>query len=108
MVVNGTHANRGLWLRRSVALCGVVAASGVSAQGIYPGELSKDGYKLPGGFEPVAQLRTYYFDAESLTGAPSAAWALGGWAGPAQPVVGRRASGRTPRLHVAKTLRARG
>jgi hypothetical protein len=23
----------------------------------------------------------FYFDAESLTGAPSEAWALGGWAG---------------------------
>jgi hypothetical protein len=57
----------------------------VSAQGIYPGELPKDGYKLPGGFEPVAQLRTYYFDAESLTGAPSSAWALGGWAGLRSP-----------------------
>jgi hypothetical protein len=47
--------------------------------------LPKDGYKLPGGFEPVAQLRTYYFDAESLTGAPSSAWALGGWAGLRSP-----------------------
>ena len=40
---------------------------------------------LPGGFEPVLQLRTYYFDQESLTGSPSAAWALGGWAGLRSP-----------------------
>ncbi|MFI4929268.1 MAG: OprD family outer membrane porin [Burkholderiales bacterium] len=85
MDLNAALANRAPWLRRSVALCGVAMASGVSAQGIYPGALSNDGYKLPGGFEPVAQLRTYYFDAESLTGSPSAAWALGGWAGLRSP-----------------------
>ena len=31
------------------------------------------------------QLRTYYFDQESLTGSQSAAWALGGWAGLRSP-----------------------
>ena len=41
-----------------LALCSVAMAASVSAQGIYPGDLSKDGYKLPGGFEPVLQLRT--------------------------------------------------
>jgi len=51
------------------------------AQGIYPGDPSKDAYKLPGGFEPVAHLRTFYFDQESTSGVPSEAWALGGWAG---------------------------
>ena len=30
-----------------------------------------------GGFEPLLQLRTYYFDQESLSGKPSTAWALG-------------------------------
>lgn len=67
------------------ALCSLVMAATASAQGIYPGDLSKDGYKLPGGFEPVLQLRTYYFDQDSLTGVPSAAWALGGWAGLKSP-----------------------
>ena len=31
------------------------------------------------------QLRTYYFDTESLTGAKSEAWAVGGWAGVRSP-----------------------
>jgi len=57
----------------------------VAAQGIYPSDLSKDGYKLPGGFEPVVQLRTYYFDQVSTSGAESEAWALGGWAGLRSP-----------------------
>lgn len=53
---------------RTVRLLAVAGAllvqlngSMASAQGIYPGNLSKDGYKLPGGFEPVVQLRTYHF-----------------------------------------------
>jgi len=56
-------------------------ATPAGAQGIYPGGPSSDGTKLPGGFEPVVHLRTYYFDQESTSGAPSEAWALGGWAG---------------------------
>jgi hypothetical protein len=56
-----------------------------SAQGMYPGNPTKDAYTLPGGFEPVLQFRTYYFDQESLTGVPSAAWAIGGWAGLRSP-----------------------
>jgi hypothetical protein len=67
------------------ALCALLTGSLASAQGIYAGDLSKDGYKLPGGFEPVLQLRTYYFDQESLTGSQSTAWALGGWAGLRSP-----------------------
>ena len=55
------------------------------AQGISPGPLSPEGYKLPGGFEPAVQLRTFYFDTESLTGAKSEAWAVGGWAGVRSP-----------------------
>ena len=60
-------------------------AAAASAQGISPGELPKEGYKLPGGLEPVLHLRTYYFDQDSLTGNPSTAWALGGWAGLRSP-----------------------
>jgi hypothetical protein len=56
-----------------------------SAQGIYPENAAQDAYALPGGFEPVLHLRTYYLDQESLTGVPSAAWALGGWAGLRSP-----------------------
>ena len=61
-----------------VALAFSVAAS---AQGIYPGDLPKDGTRLPGGIEPIVHLRTYYFDAETTSGKPSEAWALGGWFG---------------------------
>jgi hypothetical protein len=60
-------------------------ASSASAQGINPGDPAKDAYTLPGGFEPVVQLRTYYFESDSLTGSQSAAWALGGWAGLRSP-----------------------
>jgi len=66
----------------------LLAAGSAAAQGIYPGEPSKEGYKLPGGFEPVVHLRTYYFDAESTSGAESEAWALGGWAGVRSPWYG--------------------
>lgn len=69
----------------SVALGAAGIAGGASAQGIYPGDLPKEGYKLPGGIEPVLQLRTYYFDQESTSGVPSEAWALGGWAGLRSP-----------------------
>jgi hypothetical protein len=53
----------------------------VCAQGINPGDPAKDAYLLPGGFEPVLHLRTYYLDQESISGVPSEAWAIGGWAG---------------------------
>jgi len=66
-------------LPAAIAAAGIAGAA--CAQGIYPGEPSKEGYKLPGGIEPVVQLRTYYFDQESTSGVPSEAWALGGWAG---------------------------
>lgn len=68
-----------------LGLCSLGLVATASAQGIYPGGPSKDSYKLPGDFEPVVQLRTYYFDSESLTGVPSEAWALGGWAGLRSP-----------------------
>jgi hypothetical protein len=80
--------NRSIWksaLRQMLATCCVSSATAVLAQGVYPGDLSTDGYKLPGGFQPVLQLRTFYFDAESLTGARSEAWAIGGWAGARSP-----------------------
>ena len=67
------------------AILALSAVGTAGAQGISPGDLSKDAYKLPGGFEPVLQLRTYYFDQESTSGVPSAAWALGGWAGLRSP-----------------------
>ena len=69
----------------SVAIGALLAASVAAAQGISPGDLPKEGFKLPGGIEPVLQLRTYYFDQESTSGAPSAAWALGGWVGARSP-----------------------
>jgi hypothetical protein len=68
-----------------LALCSAAMAATASGQGISPGDPAKDGYKLPGGFEPVLQLRTYYLDQESLTGSPGTAWALGGWAGLRSP-----------------------
>ena len=84
-LTSSTSLRAGRLLRVTGALCALLTGSLASAQGIYPGDLSKDGYKLPGGFEPVLQLRTYYFDQESLTGEPSEAWALGGWAGLRSP-----------------------
>jgi hypothetical protein len=73
------------WQPTLLGICSVWMAAAATAQGIYAGDLAKDGYKLPGGFEPVLQLRTYYFNQESLTGAPSEAWAIGGWAGLRSP-----------------------
>lgn len=73
------------WRNASVAIGALLAASVAAAQGISPGELPKEGFKLPGGIEPVLQLRTYYFDQESTSGAPSTAWALGGWVGARSP-----------------------
>jgi hypothetical protein len=73
---------------RRLRLLPVVMAMAVgtaAAQGISPGDLPKEGYRLPGGIEPVIQLRTYYFDQESTSGTPSAAWALGGWIGARTP-----------------------
>jgi len=68
-----------------LAMCSVGMVATAFAQGIYPGDPTKDAYTLSGGFEPVVQLRTFYFESESLTGSPSAAWALGGWAGLRSP-----------------------
>ncbi len=67
--------------RRLVAALAAMTAASVSAQGIYPGDLPKEGYRLPGGIEPIVHLRTYYFDSESTSGSNSEAWALGGWVG---------------------------
>lgn len=68
-----------------VAATALLAAGVACAQGIWPGDLPKDGFRLAGGIEPVLQLRTYYFDQESTSGAPSVAWALGGWVGARSP-----------------------
>jgi hypothetical protein len=84
-MTSSTSSRAGKCLGLAGALCALLTGSMASAQGIYPGDLSKDGYKLPGGFEPVLQVRTYYFDQESLTGSQSTAWALGGWAGLRSP-----------------------
>src|SRR5262245_62024392 len=79
------------WSRRlrGTLPCAVVVATvivmPVHAQGIYPGDPSKEGYKLPGGFEPVLHLRTYYFGQNSISDVESEAWALGGWAGLRSP-----------------------
>ena len=76
--------------RLLVAGCALLDASavaqGITGQGLVPGELSKDRYKLPGGFEPAVALRTYYWDSESIgSTSTSEAWALGGWAGVRTP-----------------------
>lgn len=73
------------WRALFLAACSIGVTATASAQGTYPGDPAKDAYALPGGFEPVLQLRTYYFDQESLAGSPSAAWAIGGWAGLRSP-----------------------
>jgi len=80
----GSASHRGVQLLL-LAICSAGIAATASAQGLYPGNPAKDAYTLPGGFEPVLQFRTYYLDQESLTGAPSAAWAIGGWAGLRSP-----------------------
>ena len=80
---------RGAWPR--VALRASVAAAiagSASAQGIYPGDLPKDGYKLPGGIEPVLHLRSYYFGQDNTSDVESEAWAAGGWAGLRTPWLG--------------------
>ncbi len=72
-----------------VLACGLTLGAGVACgQGIYPGDTAAGRYTLPYGFEPVVQLRTYYFDAESQTNTQSEAWALGGWAGLRSPWFG--------------------
>jgi hypothetical protein len=84
----GTVARTPLPQVRRRWACAVVAfalAGPLHAQGVYPGPLAAEGDKLPGGFEPVLHLRTYYFDQESVAGVPSEAWALGGWAGARSP-----------------------
>ncbi|HET7525931.1 MAG TPA: OprD family outer membrane porin [Burkholderiaceae bacterium] len=75
-------------LRRMPALMVAALAGSAFAQGLYPGNLPVEGYKLPGGIEPVLQLRTYYFDQKNTTGGESEAWAAGGWAGVRTPWFG--------------------
>ena len=66
-----------------VVISCMVLAGAAAAQSVAPP--AAEGEKPFGGFEPVLHLRTYYFDQESLTGAPASAWALGGWAGVRSP-----------------------
>jgi len=84
-----TRSRRASAHRRLAALVLAVLSVGtaipVTAQGIYPGDAPKDAYRLPGGFEPVLQLRTYYFDQDNTSAVRSEAWALGGWAGLRSP-----------------------
>ena len=87
MIIRRFTPNLDLKLRWLLAACCAAAVPYASAQGISPGD-PKDGYKLPGGFEPVVHLRTYYLEQESLTGAESVAWALGGFAGLRSPWFG--------------------
>jgi len=62
-------------LRRLTAALAVLALSTMAgAQGIYAGDPGKETYKLPGDFEPVMQLRTYYFEQENTSGTKSAAF----------------------------------
>ncbi len=83
MAATPSNAGRRRLAGLATALFGLPLAAG--AQGIGPGELPAAGYKLPGGIQPVLHLRSYYFDQDSLSGAPSTAWALGGWAGLRSP-----------------------
>jgi outer membrane porin, OprD family len=71
-------------LRHLLAAAGAWGTVSALAQGISPGPLSAEGYKL-GGFEPTVQLRTYYFDNETISGGRNEAWAVGGWAGVRSP-----------------------
>ena len=68
---------------RWLAISCMLLAGAAAAQGVVPPAAGGD--KPFGGFEPVLNLRTYYLDQESLTGAPASAWALGGWAGLRSP-----------------------
>lgn len=81
-------------MRSRVATAGalaILAEAGLAgAQGIVPGDPAPSAYTLPYGFEPSVQLRTYLFNARSSSGAPSEAWALGGWAGVRSPWFGDR------------------
>ena len=70
------------WLAMSCMALASVASAQSSA---WP---AKGGDKAFGGFEPILHLRTYDLDQESLTGVPSSAWALGGWAGVRSPWFG--------------------
>jgi len=70
------------WLAMSCMALASVASAQSSA---WP---AKGGDKAFGGFEPILHLRTYDLDQDSLTGVPSSAWALGGWAGVRSPWFG--------------------
>lgn len=67
--------------RIGAAVIALALSAAAHAQGIYPGDLPKEGYRLPGGIEPIVHLRTYFFDAETTSGSKNEAWALGGWVG---------------------------
>jgi hypothetical protein len=72
--------------RLAAALAALALATAAGAQpGFNPGNPAEGAYTLPGGFEPLLHLRTYYFESENTSGVQSAAWAIGGWAGLRSP-----------------------
>src|SRR5438876_843347 len=80
---------RGLVLAGLAALATESGAqSGMTGQGIFPGNPAPDAFKLPYDFEPVIRLRTFYKKTETFTGAEQQAWALGGFAGLRSPWFG--------------------
>jgi len=81
-------STRTYW-RLAAALAALALATAAGAQpGFNPGTPAKDAYTLPGGFEPLLHVRTYYLEAENTSGVQSAAWAIGGWAGLRSPWLG--------------------
>jgi len=78
-------STRAYW-RLAAAFAALALATAAGAEpGFNPGNPAKDAYTLPGGFEPLLHLRTYYFESENTSGVKSSAWALGGWAGLRSP-----------------------
>ena len=77
LVMSAIVAANGAWAAGTVPADGLGAQNG---QYVQPGS-SETKVDWPYGLRPILHLRTYYFDAESFTGAQSVAWALGGWAG---------------------------
>ena len=58
-------------------LCAVLSIASASAIA-----QAADGFgEVFGGIEPIVHVRTYFWNSQDTSGAPSEAWALGGWAG---------------------------
>ena len=67
----------------ALAACACVSPPG-AAQGFFPGAPPPADARLPYGIEPIANVRTYFFDSDNGT-SQSEAWALGGYAGLRSP-----------------------